>query len=203
LRLLHAHACNRGVIGVQEISGRAVPKAACIVQCCVTTCLYKNGYLPDCEMKLIRNTGRERVVDELRPALAPPASLDIASPVFSLFAFAELRELLEKLDRCRIVLGLDGHDVGLQGTEKDRAFRNRLNLYWLARECSGWLQKKAELRSAPGTLPQEVLMAGDARSATNKVITGNCPFSTELGPQRSGHVTRSQTLRRAVQFVYC
>lgn len=42
-------------------------------------------------MRIIRNTGSDRVFDELRQSLAPPSSLDFASPVFSLFAFAELR----------------------------------------------------------------------------------------------------------------
>lgn len=55
-------------------------------------------------MKLIKNTGSDRVIDELRRTLAPPSSLDLASPAFSLFAFAELRDLLEKLDACRVVL---------------------------------------------------------------------------------------------------
>ncbi|MDE2059402.1 MAG: four helix bundle protein [candidate division NC10 bacterium] len=55
-------------------------------------------------MKLIKNTGSDRVIDELRQTLAPPSSLDVASPAFSLFAFAELGDLLEKLDACRVVL---------------------------------------------------------------------------------------------------
>ncbi|MBW4056865.1 MAG: hypothetical protein HIU83_16005 [Proteobacteria bacterium] len=37
------------------------------------------------------------MVDELRTCLVPQSSIDIASPMFSLFAFAEVRTLLEKL----------------------------------------------------------------------------------------------------------
>jgi hypothetical protein len=55
-------------------------------------------------MKLVKNTGTDRVIDELRRSLAPPSFLDLASSEFSLFAYAELRELLDKLDACRIVL---------------------------------------------------------------------------------------------------
>ena len=44
------------------------------------------------------------MIDELRQSLLPQSSLDMASPAFSLFAFAELRQLLEKLDACRVVL---------------------------------------------------------------------------------------------------
>lgn len=102
-------------------------------------------------MKIIKNIGNDRVYDELRPSLAPPSSLDVASPVFSLFAYAELRELLDKLDACRVVLQdpKDG-DLALTGSETDRSFRNRLNVHWLARECATWIRKKVELRGALG-----------------------------------------------------
>ena len=40
-------------------------------------------------MKLIKNSGGDRVVDELRQCLAPNGTLDLATPAFSLFAFAD------------------------------------------------------------------------------------------------------------------
>lgn len=131
-------------------------------------------------MKLIKNTGADRVVDELRQALAPPASLDVASPAFSLFAFADLRDLLAKLDACRLVLpSATGIDLGLTGTEADRASRNNLEVPWLARECAKWIRAKVELRGAPSTLPQSILSAGQPGTERHRVITGTCPFTTE------------------------
>jgi hypothetical protein len=131
-------------------------------------------------MKLIKNTGSDRVIDELRQTLAPPSSLALASPAFSLFAFAELRDLLEKLDICRVVLPqVNGQDLGLTGSANDRAFRNRLQLRWLARECAGWVKKKVELRGAPALLPQSILIAGKPESELQRVITGTCAFTTE------------------------
>ena len=131
-------------------------------------------------MKLIRNTGNDRVIDELRRTLAPPSSLDLASPAFSLFAFAELREVLEKLDTCRVVLPeVNGADLGLTGSDNDRAFRNRLQVRWLARECAAWIKRKVELRTAPASLPQSILIAGTPESELHRVITGNCAFTTE------------------------
>jgi hypothetical protein len=106
--------------------------------------------------------------------------LALASPAFSLFAFAELRDLLETLDSCRIVLpAIDQDDLGLTGSDADRSFRNRLELRWLARECSTWIRKRAEVRGAPALLPQSILIAGKPQSETQRVITGNCPFTTE------------------------
>ena len=131
-------------------------------------------------MKIIKNIGNDRVYDELRTSLAAPASLNLASPVFSLFAYAELRELLDKLDTCRVVLqGTSDGDLGLTGSDTDRSFRNRLNVHWLARECAAWIKKKVELRGAPGALPQSLLIASKVESALTRVITGNCSFSTE------------------------
>ncbi len=131
-------------------------------------------------MRLIKNTGNDRVIDELRQALAPQSSLDLASPAFSLFAFAELREVLEKLDTCRVVIPQgSGTDLGLTGSDNDRAFRNRLQVRWLARECAAWIRTKVELRAAPVLLPQSILIAGKPDSELQRVITGNCPFTTE------------------------
>jgi superfamily II DNA or RNA helicase len=130
-------------------------------------------------MRLIKNTGGDRVVDVVRSTLAPPSSLDVASPVFSLFAFAELRELLEKLDACRMVLGSIDGNTGLTGSPGDLAFRNRLNMHWLARECAAWVEKTVKLRAAPGALPQSILITGRPDSDSKTVITGNCAFSTD------------------------
>lgn len=131
-------------------------------------------------MKLIKNTGSDRVIDELRQTLAPPSSLDLASPAFSLFAFAELRDLLEKLDACRVVFpASNGEELGLNGSDADRAFRNRLQLRCLARECCTWVKKKVELRAASTLLPQSMLIARKPESAFHRVITGTCAFTTE------------------------
>lgn len=75
-------------------------------------------------MKLVKNSGTDRVVDELRRSLAPQGTLDIATPAFSLFAFAELHDALGKLERCRLVLPSSGTgDPGLLGPESDRSSR--------------------------------------------------------------------------------
>ena len=120
------------------------------------------------------------MIDELRQSLMPQSSLDMASPAFSLFAFAELRQLLEKLDACRVVLpAANDSDLRLTGTDADRAFRNRLQVRWLARECARWIQKQVEVRGAPASLPQSILIAGKRESDLHRVITGNCAFTTE------------------------
>ena len=131
-------------------------------------------------MKLVKNSGSDRVIDELRLCLVAQGVLDVASPALSLFAFAELQESLSKLARCRLVIPAgNAGDLALLGTDADRAYRNRLQTRWLARQCAAWLAAKAEVRNAPGTIPQATLIAGGADGSLARVITGNCPFTTE------------------------
>jgi hypothetical protein len=130
-------------------------------------------------MKLIANSGNDRVVDELRKALPGVGRLDVASPEFSLFAFSEIRNLLEQVEKCRLVLphAADG-EIGILGGDGDRSFRNRLQTRALARACKAWIESKAEVRNAPGPLPQAALIASDGASKECRAITGNCAFTT-------------------------
>ena len=131
-------------------------------------------------MKLIRNSGNDRVVDELRKTLVAGGALDVASPAFSLFAFAELRDLLEQLHRVRLILPTGNTaDLGLLGSPADRAFRNRLLMRALARQCAQWIAKKAELRGTTTSIPQATIIATNPDHALDRVITGNCPFTTD------------------------
>lgn len=131
-------------------------------------------------MKLIKNTGNDRVADELRSCLGPESSLDIASPLFSLFAFGEVRGLLEKLDRCRIVVpSAEGTDLRMLGSESDRPLRNRLQIRWLARKCCEWIRNNTEVRGAPSFLPQSAIIAGHPDHTRQRILTGNCPFTTD------------------------
>lgn len=131
-------------------------------------------------MKLIPNAGNQRVIDELRSCLVRDSTFDVATSAFSLFAFAEMRALLEGIGVCRILLPAFAEtDLELLGSEADRAYRNRLLTPWLASECRNWLSSKSEIRGAPASLPQNVMIVGSSRPDQQTVIAGSCPFSTE------------------------
>lgn len=131
-------------------------------------------------MKLIRNSGNDRVIDDLRQCLTLQGTLDVASPAFSLFAFAELRERLAHLAKCRLVIpDLMTHDLALLGTDADRASRNRLQVRGLAQQCAAWIEAKVEVKTVPGLISQAALMIRDAEATFQRVITGHCPFTTE------------------------
>ncbi|ABK43304.1 helicase domain protein [Magnetococcus marinus MC-1] len=131
-------------------------------------------------MRLIKNSGNDRVIDELRKSLPAGSQLSIASSHFSLFAFAELRERLARGKQCRLVMpALDSANIQLLGTDSDRLARNRLQNRWLAAQCMAWLKAKAEVRLAASPLPQAALVTEGVTPVANHVITGNCSFTTE------------------------
>lgn len=129
-------------------------------------------------MKLLRNSGNERVIDQLRAWLAPGSSVDLMSPAFSLYAFAELRNLITKAGQCRILLGDSSTVSGfLFGGPADIAARGKLQGRWLAKVAADWIRKHAEIRYAPTAPPQSlVLISGDAGP---RALMGTCPFTTE------------------------
>lgn len=55
-------------------------------------------------MKLIHNTGTDRVIDLIRQHLKRGSQLGCVTPTFSLFAFAELIESLSTLEKVQLIL---------------------------------------------------------------------------------------------------
>jgi hypothetical protein len=130
-------------------------------------------------MKLVRNSGTDRVIDLIRPSLTPDARLDVVTPVFSLFAFGELERELCHLAGARLVLPGSEVPLDLVGGDADRAARNRLQTSWLARRCEAWAKSRVEIRRASGGVPQGALVARDGASRPAQVILGSLSFSTE------------------------
>jgi hypothetical protein len=131
-------------------------------------------------MRLIRNSGNDRVVDVLKAALAPGSQMDIATPILSLFAYANMQDQLRALESVRLALPLaDGSDVGLLGSDADRPQRNHLETRYLARQCADWINRAASVRSAPGMLPQSALITNGTEESRRRAITGNCPLTTD------------------------
>jgi hypothetical protein len=140
-------------------------------------------------MRLLRNSGTDRGIDLLRDWLIPGTRIDLVSPSFSLWAFAELKDALDRVDRCRLLLG-DPNSIASSflGGDNDVAFRAQLQARWLARTTADWIAKKAEIRNARRTPPQSLIFAyGNA--LPSKAIVGTCSFTSEgLGLTPSGRL---------------
>jgi len=128
-------------------------------------------------MKIIRNIGSERVVDEVRGAQAPVQSIDVMSQSFSLNAFTELSGLLESAERCRLLLAETDIANDLFGGASDIGYRATLQNRWRASTAANWLQKTADVRLAPSNLPQSLIVMRSSNAL--QALLGTCSFSTE------------------------
>lgn len=145
-------------------------------------------------MKLISNTGTDRVIEALSETVTSDVSLDIASPFFSLFAFSELRAVFDQTACSRLVLPLHSDEpLTMLGSAADRPARNRLQVRWLARACAKWIADKTEVRGSAAPMPQSTYLIRDPNAMPTRVITGNCPLSTDgLGLTPGNHLSLIQ-----------
>ncbi|WP_297500109.1 helicase-related protein [Ferrovum sp.] len=130
-------------------------------------------------MRLIHNTGADRVIDLIRPHLQRSSQLGLVSPSFSLFAFAELRDALAGLEKVQLILPPDDEGFEFLGGEGDRAARNRLQARWLANQCAKWIGDKVELRRALGPVPQGAAVMRKPDATPEQVVLGSFAFSTD------------------------
>jgi hypothetical protein len=129
-------------------------------------------------MKLIHNTGADRVIDLIRPHLKHGNQLGCVTTSFSLYAFAEMREALSVLDRVQLILSPDDGALEFLGAEGDRAARNRLQARWLANQCANWISRKVDLRRALGPVPQGAVVMRKPDATPEQVVLGSLAFST-------------------------
>ena len=134
-------------------------------------------------MKLVSNSGADRVIDLLRPHLQPGGQLGCVTPALSLFAFAELRHALALLEQTQLILPPgDEADEALEflGSEGDRIQRNQLQARWLANQCAQWLSTgKVQVRRAPGRVPQGAAVLRASDGTAQQVLLGSLAFSTD------------------------
>lgn len=144
-------------------------------------------------MKLLKNSGNERVIDQLQAWVRPGAAIDVMSPDFSLHAFAETRELFSKPGNVRLLLGEEAaRGQSLFNGAADIAYRGRLQGRWLAKAAHDWLKNHAEVRCAAGAPPQSVMMV--TGEGARRAMVGTCAYTTEgLGITPGGKLGLVQT----------
>ena len=130
-------------------------------------------------MKLVPNSGADRVIDLVHPLLKSGKQMGCITPTFSLFAYAELRDALAKLERVQLILPPTNDSLAFLGSEGDRANRNKLQARWLANQSAQWLDNKVELRRAQGQVPQGTAVLRDAAGTADQVVMGSFAFSTD------------------------
>jgi hypothetical protein len=69
-------------------------------------------------MKILRNTGTDRVIDLVRPWLIQGNQLDVVSSSLSLFAYAEILGEISKLAKTQLLLPPEDADLALLGLRR-------------------------------------------------------------------------------------
>ncbi len=130
-------------------------------------------------MRIVSNTGTDRVVDLIQPLLRPGHQIDLASEALSLHAFGELAEKLSRMANARLVLPPGDAELSLFGSEADRAARNRLQGRWLASRCADWVEKTVEVRRADRPVPQGAVVLRNGDGSPQQAVLGSFSFSTD------------------------
>ena len=130
-------------------------------------------------MRIVSNTGTDRVADLIGPLLRSGHQIDLASKVFSLYAFGELAEKLSSVAKARLIFPPDLAELNLSGNDADRAARNRLQSRWIARRCADWVEEKAEVRLAAQPIPQGAIALRNGDGSPQQVVHGSFSFSTD------------------------
>lgn len=116
-------------------------------------------------MKIINNI-QETFSDDLKRELKAGSKLAMAASCFSIYAYEELREELEKVDSLRFIFTSPtftterlskeirefyiprlARERSLYGTEFEIRLRNELSQKAVARECAEWIRRKVRFKS--------------------------------------------------------
>ncbi len=130
-------------------------------------------------MRIVSNTGTDRVVDLVGPLLRSGHQIDLASNVFSLYAFGELAKNLSSVAKARLILPPDLTELNLFGNDADRPARSRLQSRWIAKRCADWVEEKAEVRQAAQPIPQGAIALRNGDGSPQQVVHGSFSFSTD------------------------
>jgi SNF2 family DNA or RNA helicase len=137
---------------------------------------------------LLDNKAQGKVGDALAEGIQANARLSILSGLFSIYGYSSLKKRLSQASVLRLLIpssdapGASGSEnpfrvVGLAGSEADRRFRNSLNLAAIARECTQWLQQKAEIRAVSLPVFQNLFHIENP-DGTTMAIHGSSPFTS-------------------------
>jgi superfamily II DNA or RNA helicase len=130
-------------------------------------------------VKLVHNTGADRVADRVRPLFVESGRLDAVTPALSVFAVAHLLCGPRRAARCRLVLPADLSALSLLGSVADRSLRNQLQSRWLAGAVRDTIAATTEIRLAPDGVPQGALVVRDGAGQPVQALLGSLAFTTD------------------------
>ena len=150
---------------------------------------------PELRMPKHIDNKRERVVDELKDALRKGSNLSVISAYFTIYAYAELKKELSRIDGMRFLFKeptfvkkdeellrqyyLDRKsEADISGNEFEIRLRNELKQGSIAKECAKWISEKVEMKSFrnPNAAQPRMIHMDNPKDAV--MINGTVDFTT-------------------------
>ena len=153
-----------------------------------------------------------RVVDELKEELQKGSRLSVISAYFTIYAYAELRKELSKIDKMRFIfteptfVNKDKELIRayyiernvekmVSGNEFEIKLRNEMKQAAIAKECADWLQNKAEIKSLKHSNPAQPRLVYIENPEENLSINGTVDFTSDgLGVTPSNRIDSNMCL---------
>ena len=145
---------------------------------------------------MIDNKRNGRVCDELREELKKGSKLSIISAYFTIYAYAELKKELNKIDKMRFIFTEPtfvkkdkelireyyiehNNEKMVSGNEFEIKLRNEMKQAAIAKECAAWLQEKAEIKSLKHSNPAQPRLVYIENPEDNVSINGTVDFTSD------------------------
>ena len=145
--------------------------------------------------KVIDNK-KNKVVDELRTELKKGSKLSIISAYFTIYAFADLKKELKKINNMRFVFTEPtfikkdrelirefyiehSNEKKISGNEFEIKLRNEMKQAAIAKECARWLEEKSEIKSLKRSNPAQPRLVYVENEEDNLSINGTVDFTSD------------------------
>lgn len=153
-----------------------------------------------------------RVVDELKSELNKGSKLSVISAYFTIYAYAELKKELNKIDNLRFIFTEPtfvhkdqelireyyierNPEKKMSGNEFEIKLRNEMKQAAIAKECAQWLEKKAEIKSLRQANPAQPRLVYIENPDDNVSINGTVDFTSDgLGITPSNRIDSNMCL---------
>ena len=139
---------------------------------------------------------KHRVVDELKEELNKGSKLSVISAYFTIYAYAELKKELSKIDKMRFIFTEPtfvhkdqelireyyierNPEKKMSGNEFEIKLRNEMKQAAIAKECAQWLEKKAEIKSLRQANPAQPRLVYIENPEDNVSINGTVDFTSD------------------------
>jgi len=137
-----------------------------------------------------------RVVDELKAELHKGSKISVISAYFTIYAYAELKKELSKVENMRFIFTEPtfvhknqklireyyiehNPEKKISGNEFEIKLRNEMKQAAIAKECAQWLEKKAEIKSLRQANPAQPRLVYIENPEDNVSINGTVDFTSD------------------------